>query len=220
MVFNEDDFLLISGIQHFRFCRRQLALIHIENQWAENVRTVEGEALHRKAHDASARERRGDLLIVRDLRVFLSRLGITGACDVVEFLRDPNGVALHGEAGQYLPFPVEYKRGSPRTDSADELQLCAQAMCLEEMLACDISSGAVFYGETRRRKAVSFSPELRAEVEACVSQMRELWQRGHTPRVKPTKACNACSIKELCLPRMLRQRSAAAYIKERLEDVG
>lgn len=217
-VYAEDDFLLISGLQHFRFCRRQWALIHIENQWAENVRTVEGEALHRKAHDASARERRGDLLITRDMRVFSARLGITGACDVVEFRRDPAGVPLHGEDGLYLPRPVEYKRGTPREDGADELQLCAQAMCLEEMLACDIPSGALFYGKPRRRQNVSFTPELRMEVESCLSQMRELWQRGHTPRVKQTKACNACSMKEICLPKMLRQRSAAAYILERLEE--
>lgn len=217
-MYAEDDFLLISGIQHFRFCRRQWALIHIEDQWAENVRTVEGEALHRKAHDASARERRGDLLIIRDMRVFSPRLGITGACDVVEFRRDPAGVPLHGEEGLYLPFPVEYKRGSAREDGANELQLCAQAMCLEEMLACEIPSGALFYGETRRRQNVLFTPELRSEVESCVSQMRELWQRGHTPRVKPTKACNACSMKELCLPKMLRQRGAAAYIQARLEE--
>lgn len=218
-MYAEDDFLLISGLQHFRFCRRQWALIYIEDQWAENVRTVEGEALHRKAHDASVRERRGDLLITRDMRVFSPRLVITGACDVVEFRRDPAGVPLHGEEGLYLPFPVEYKRGSAREDGANELQLCAQAMCLEEMLACEIPSGALFYGETRRRQNVLFTPELRSEVETCVSQMRELWQRGHTPRVKPTKACNACSMKELCLPKMLRQRGAAAYIKARLEEL-
>ena len=217
-MYAEDDYLLISGLQHFRFCRRQWALIHIEDQWAENVRTVEGEALHRKAHDASARERRGDLLINRDMRVFSPRLGITGACDVVEFRRDPTGVPLHGEEGLYQPFPVEYKRGSAREDGANELQLCAQAMCLEEMLACEIPSGALFYGETRRRQNVLFTPELRSEVESCVSQMRELWQRGHTPRVKPTKACNACSMKELCLPKMLRQRGAAAYIQAQLEE--
>ena len=121
-MYAEDDFLLISGIQHFRFCRRQWALIHVEDQWAENVRTVEGEALHRKAHDATARERRGDLLIVRGMRVASHRLGISGTCDVVEFRRDPSGVPLHGEEGRYLPFPIEYKHGSGRSDDADELQ--------------------------------------------------------------------------------------------------
>lgn len=217
-MFDEDDYLLISGIQHFRFCRRQWALIHMENQWAENVRTVEGNALHRKAHDVSARERRGDLLIVRGLRVASSRLGISGSCDVVEFRQDPNGISLHGENGLYLPFPIEYKRGTARPDNADELQLCAQAMCLEEMLACDIPVGALFHGENRHRQSVIFTPELRAEVESCVSEMRELVRRGHTPRVKPTKSCNACSMRKLCLPRMMRQRSVAAYLRDRLEE--
>lgn len=218
MSFQEDDYLLISEIQHFRFCQRQWALIHVEDQWAENVRTVEGNALHRKAHDAAARERRGDLLIVRSLRVASPRLGIVGACDVVEFRRDTNGVPLHGEEGFYQPFPIEYKRGTARTDGADELQLCAQAMCLEEMLVCEIPAGALYHGETRRRQQVVFTPELRAEVENCVSRMRELYQRGHTPKVRPTKACNACSLKELCLPRLMRQRSVSAYLRSRLEE--
>lgn len=217
-MFAEDDYLLISGIQHFRFCRRQWALIHIESQWAENVRTVEGDALHRKAHDASARERRGNLMIVRGMRLASPRLGLTGACDVVEFRADPSGVPLHGEDGLYLPFPIEYKRGTARADGADELQLCAEAMCLEEMLVCEIPEGAIFHGETRRRQSVCFTPELRAEVKTCVSEMRELFQRGHTPSVKPTKACNACSMRELCLPRMMRQRSVAAYLRKRLEE--
>lgn len=219
MAYNEDDYLLISGLQHFRFCQRQWALIHVENQWAENVRTVEGNALHRRAHDASVRERRGELLIVRSLRVASPRLGVVGVCDVVEFRKDPQGVSLHGEEGLYLPFPIEYKRGTARLDSADELQLCAQAMCLEEMLVCEIPAGALYHGETRRRHTVAFTPELRAEVENCVSRMRELFQRGRTPKVKPTKACNACSLKELCLPRLMRQRSVAAYLRDRLEEI-
>lgn len=218
MSFPEDDYLLISGLQHFRFCQRQWALIHVENQWAENVRTVEGNTLHRKAHDAAARERRGDILIVRSLRVASPRLGIVGACDVVEFRRDPNGVPLHGEEGLYQPFPIEYKHGTARPDGADELQLCAQAMCLEEMLVCEIPSGALYHGETRRRQHVDFTIELRAEVERCISRMREFYQRGQTPKVRPTKACNACSLKELCLPRMMRQRSVSTYLRSRLEE--
>ena len=217
-MFKEEDYLLISGIQHFRFCRRQWALIHIENQWAENVRTVEGNALHRKAHDASVRERRGDLLIVHNLRVASPRLGISGSCDIVEFHRDPGGVSLRYEDGLFLPFPIEYKRGMAREDGADELQLCAQAMCLEEMLVCEIPMGALYHGETRRRQNVIFTSELRTEVEICISQMRDYFQRGHTPRIKPTKACNACSMRELCLPQVMRQRSVADYLRERLEE--
>ena len=202
MIYPEEDYLQISGLQHFKFCRRQWALIHIENQWAENWRTAEGVIMHEKAHNPMWKERRGDLLITRDMHVFSSALGISGACDVVEFRRSEAGVPLHGQEGLYQPFPVEYKRGSPRTDTANALQLCAQAMCLEEMLCCDIPEGALYYGETRRRETVKLTGELRQEVRDCLAEMHALYQRGHTPRVKPTKACNACSLKELCLPRL------------------
>ena len=143
MAYNESDFLLLSGIQHFAFCRRQWALIHIEDQWAENERTVGGELLHEKAHDERQRERRGDVLITRNMRVFSPSLGVSGSCDVVEFRKAPDGVPLMGETGLWKPYPVEYKHGAPRGDTANELQLCAQAMCLEEMLCCEIGEGAL-----------------------------------------------------------------------------
>ena len=142
MEYKMEDYLQLSGLQHFRFCRRQWALIHIENQWAENGRTADGAIMHQKAHDAELKERRGDLLITRDMHVFSPTLGISGACDVVEFRRSDAGVPLHGQEGLYQPFPVEYKSGSPRGDTVNALQLCAQAMCMEEMLCCDIPEGA------------------------------------------------------------------------------
>ena len=148
-MYSPDDCLMISGLQHFRFCRRQWALIHIEQQWAENLRTVEGTLLHERAHNEQLRESRGDLLIVRGLRVQSLTLGLTGQCDVVEFRRDDTrGVTLCGKEGAWLPYPVEYKHGAAKQDGSDALQLCAQAMCLEEMLVCEIPSGALFYGET------------------------------------------------------------------------
>lgn len=218
MTFSDDDLLQLSGLQHFRFCRRQWALIHIENQWAENERTVSGEQLHEKAHDPDFRERRGDLLIVRDLRIFSHTLGISGACDVVEFRSSPDGVQLAGQEGRYLPFPVEYKHGKPRDDNANELQLCAQAMCLEEQLCCEIPQGALFFGQTRRRVTVAFTPELRHEVKQLLAQMHELYCRGTTPKVKPSASCNACSLKELCLPKLLRGRSVQGYLQKQMED--
>lgn len=217
-MYNEDDYLMISGLQHYAFCPRQWALIHIENQWAENLRTMDGQIMHRNAHDGSFREKRGDTVITRDMRVFSASLGITGACDVVEFHRAEDGVALYGMDGKFTVFPVEYKRGSPRKDDANALQLCAQAMCLEEMLCCDIPNGALYYGETRRRENVEFSPELRRKVREMLEQMHRLYDRGHTPKVKPTKSCNACSLKELCLPKLLRIRSAQDYIADRMEE--
>ena len=219
MGYKEEDYLRLSGLQHFKFCRRQWALIHIENQWAENWRTTDGAILHEKAHDAGSKERRGDLLITRNMHVFSPTLGISGACDVVEFHRSDAGVPLHGQEGLYQPFLVEYKRGSPRGDTSNALQLCAQAMCLEEMLCCDIPEGALYFGETRRRETVSLTQELRQEVRDCLAQMHALYERGHTPRVKPTKACNACSLKERCMPKLLRGGSASGYVKARLEEL-
>ncbi|MXO79914.1 CRISPR-associated protein Cas4, partial [Paenibacillus sp. OT2-17] len=152
--YNEEDYLLLSGLQHFNFCRRQWALIHIEQQWEENVRTIEGNHLHRKADQPMIREKRGDKLIVRALPVHSRELGITGICDVVEFICDPLGVPLAGEEGTYLPFPVEYKRGKPKRNDSDHAQLVAQVMCLEEMLVCEISKGYFYYDEIKHRVEV------------------------------------------------------------------
>ena len=212
MIYAEEDFLQLSGLQHFRFCRRQWALIHIENQWHENYFTVDGSLMHENAHDGEKRESRGDLLILRGLPVFSRTLGISGQCDVVEFRRDPDGVPLRGRDGLWKPFPVEYKRGKPKEHSADELQLCAQAMCLEEMLCCDIPQGALFYGEPRRRTVVDFTPELRKDVRDCLAEMHQLYERGYTPKVKPGSMCRACSLKDLCLPSLTRRRSVAEYL--------
>ncbi len=218
MAFDEEDYLLLSGLQHFKFCRRQWALIHIENQWADNLRTTEGEIMHEKAHDSSFREVRNNTLIRRDVKVFSASLGITGACDIVEFRKDPGGIPLVEEEGLYLPFPVEYKHGAPRTDSANELQLCAQAMCLEEMLCCDVLQGALYFGETRHRITVSFTQDLRQEVRELLSEMHMLFSRGYTPKVKPSKSCNACSLKEVCLPKLMRTKTVAEYLHLRTED--
>lgn len=212
----EEDYLQISGLQHYRFCPRQWALIHLEQQWAENLRTTEGVLLHERAHQEGLRESRGDLLTVRGLRVFSPNLGLSGACDVVEFRRG-SGVPLAGREGLWQAYPVEYKRGSPKADSCDALQLCAQAMCLEEMLCTAVPDGALYYGETRRRVPVSFSEPLRAEVRTCLTEMHDLFRRGHTPKVKPARACSACSLKDLCLPRLLSARSVSDYLRESLE---
>ena len=218
MIYREEDFLQLSGLQHFAFCRRQWALIHIEQQWRENLRTVEGDLLHRRAHDEQARERRGDVLILRGLSVASAALGISGKCDVVEFRADSGGISLRGEEGLWVSFPVEYKRGSPKPHRADELQLCAQAMCLEEMLCCEISQGALFYGEPRRRTPVDFTPELRQLVRDFSEEMHQYARRGYTPKAKPTKSCNACSLKELCLPQLTRRGSVSAYLKQAMEE--
>ena len=215
----EEDWLLLSGLQHFAFCRRQWALIHIENQWAENFRTVDGHLMHERVHDQEFRESRGDRLTVRGLAIHSAQLGISGQCDAVEFQRDPDGISLRDREGLWQPYPVEYKRGKPKEDNADELQLCAQAMCLEEMLCCTVPEGALYYGEPRRRTVVQFTLELRQQVRDSLTEMHQLYQRRYTPKVKPSKACNACSLKDLCLPKLMSRKKVADYLSAAMEGL-
>ena len=214
----EEDWLQLSGLQHFAFCRRQWALIHIENQWADNFRTVDGSLMHENAHDQGFRESRGDVLIVRGLAIHSSQLGVSGQCDVVEFHRDPDGITLRDREGSWQPYPVEYKRGKPKDGQADELQLCAQAMCLEEMLCCAVQEGALYYGETRRRLTVQFTPDLRGQVRDSFAEMHDLYRKRHTPKVKPSKGCNACSLKDLCVPKLMRTKKVSDYLTDAMEE--
>ena len=214
----EDDFLMISGIQHFAFCRRQWALIHVENQWADNAKTTGGQILHRNAHNPDYIESRGDCLIYRDLRVQSAVYGLSGACDVVEFYRSERGITLNKREGLWLPFPVEYKFGEPKTENWDELQLCAEAVCLEEMLCCDIPQGALFYGKTRHRYKVVFDEKLRSELKNTVNEMHAYYQKGVTPKPKPSKRCQACSLKDVCLPEIFRKSSVKSYIEKALAE--
>lgn len=174
---------------------------------------MEGQLLHTHAHDTALRERRGNTLILRGVSVVSHTLGVSGQCDVVEFHAHADGIPIHGETGRWLPYPVEYKHGSPKEHNADEMQLCAQAMCLEEMLCCSIPEGALYYGETRHRVTVPFTDSLRDTVKSCLTEMYQLYHRGYTPKVKPTKSCNACSLKELCLPALMRGKSASHYLE-------
>ena len=211
----QEDYLQLSGIQHFAFCRRQWALIHIEQLWSDNVRTVSGSLMHERAHDPFFTEKRGDRLVSREMPVFSNTLAVSGQCDIVEFRADTAGVTLHGREGLWQPCPVEYKRGSPKVSDAARLQLCAQAMCLEEMLLCiPIETAYLYYGETRRREAVALTPELREEVSAMYKEMRGYADRGYTPRGKYSKSCNACSLKDICLPKMPKSDSVRAYIAD------
>lgn len=217
MAYNEEDYLQLSGLQHFRFCRRRWALIHIEKLWAENFRTTDGALLHERAHAPALGESRGDLCVLRGLNIASAELGVAGQCDVVEFRRSPDGVPLRGKAGLWQPYPVEYKRGEPRADTGDALQLCAQAMCLEEMLCCGIPEGALYYGGIRHRVKIAFSEELRLEVQTMLLEMHDHYRRGYTPRVKTSKACNACSLRELCLPKLMKNKSVQGYLRGAME---
>lgn len=216
--FTPDELLPLSGIQHFIFCRRQWALIHVENQWQENVLTVEGKLLHKRVDDPFFTETRSGTIIARAVPVASYRLGFSGVCDVVEFIDSSEGVKLPGREGLYLPAPVEYKRGKPKIDPCDRAQLCAQAMCLEEMLSVSIQTGYLYYGETRHRVEVELDADLRKIVGQMADEMHAYFQRGYTPRVKPSKACRSCSLTEICLPGLLEETlPASQYIRRQLE---
>lgn len=219
MDFKDDDFITISALQHFTFCRRQWALIFLERLWEDNLLTTEGELLHEKAHDAYLAEKRKDVIVSFGMPVISSTLGIQGVCDIVEFTRDDNGVPLIGRRGKYSAAPVEYKRGKKRWDDADRVQMCAQALCLEEMLATQIDMGYIFHHATRRREEVPLDEGLKAKTKAAIDEIRMYTKRGHTPKAKPTKACESCSVNDLCLPKMFKVTGAKDYIKSYINKI-
>jgi len=227
--YTPDELLPLSGLQHFLFCRRQWALIHVEQQWQENVLTTEGKLLHKRVDNPFFTETRQGVITARAVPVASYRLGLSGKCDVIEFTPSPRpspqtgegceGVKLPGREGLYLPAPVEYKRGHEKRDPVDEVQLCAQALCLEEMLAVNIPQGWLYYGETRRRVAVELTGELRDLVRQMSAEMHAYFSRGYTPRVKTSKACKSCSLAEICLP-VLQENVVAAskYIQMQVKN--
>ncbi len=227
--YTPDELLPLSGLQHFLFCRRQWALIHVEQQWKENVLTTEGKLLHKRVDNPFFSETRQGVITARALPVASYRLGLSGKCDVVEFTPSPRpslqtgeggeGVKLPGREGLYLPAPVEYKRGHEKRDPVDEVQLCAQALCLEEMLSVSIRQGWLYYGETRHRVAVGLTGELRELVRKISEEMHAYFSRGYTPRVKTSKACRSCSLADLCLP-VLQENVVAAskYIQMQVKN--
>lgn len=218
MEYSEDDYLMISGIQHFRFCRRQWALIHIEQQWEDNAHTVTGELMHKKVHDPFLLEKRKDVILARGLPVASRKLGMSGECDLIEFHKCEDGIKLQGHRGLYSIYPVEYKKGRPKLSEEDKLQLTAQVMCLEEMFSTHIWEGSIFYGETRMREGVEITEELRMEVKKILQEMHDYYTKKYTPKVKYSKSCNACSLKEICLPKLGKTTSVQSYIMRMLKE--
>ena len=197
IVYDIDDLIMISALQHYAFCPRQCALIHVEQTWTESGRTAEGRILHERVHE-EGNEARGDVRIERGVSLRSLRVGLIGKADVVEYHRQADGA--------WLPFPVEYKRGKPKPDHCDKIQLCAQAICLEEMLHTEIPGGALFYGQTRRRLDVAFDETLRRETEMTARQVRELILSGRTPKPVYGKRCDSCSLAAACLPKTIQKR--------------
>ena len=210
MNYSVNDLIQLSALQHLVFCERQCALIHIEQLWSENVLTAEGRIMHDKA-DSNKYESRGNVRIDYSVPMRSLRLGLIGKADVVEFHKT--------DAGTWLPFPVEYKRGKPKTDNCDRVQLCAQAICLEEMLNVEIMAGALFYGQTRRREDVFFDKTLRMETEDTAKKVHELIESGITPKAEYSKKCKSCSLLGLCMPKTCgKARSVRNYLLTAMEE--
>lgn len=208
--YSEDDLIMISALQHITFCERQCALIHIEQLWDENRATAEGHIMHERVHEQD-RESRGNVRIDYGLPLRSLRLGLIGKADVVEFHRvDKNS---------WQPFPVEYKRGKPKVDHCDKIQLCAQAMCLEEMLSVSVPSGAIFYGRTRRRLDVTFDDTLRKEAEEASEHAHQLIGSGVTPPPVYEKRCKSCSLSGECMPKTAGKKSLVKRYLERMVDM-
>jgi CRISPR-associated exonuclease Cas4 len=208
-MYTDEELISISALNHFLYCKRRCALIHIEQVWTENIFTAEGRLMHERAHE-SDKESRGILRINYGIALRSVRLGLIGMADVVEFHRQPNG--------SWQSFPVEYKRGKPKPDDCDTVQLCAQALCLEEMLNVSIPNGALFYGKTRRRLDVAFDEKLRQKTEQTTSAVRELLEFGKTPEPEYSKKCDSCSLNAQCLPKTIgKRRSVKRYIEKAIE---
>jgi CRISPR-associated exonuclease Cas4 len=204
-MYNEDDLIQLSALQHYIFCPRQCALIHIEQVWTENIFTAEGRLMHEKAHEEGS-EKRGGVRIERGMPLRSLDLGLSGKADVVEFHLQLEGA--------WLPFPVEYKRGKPKSDDCDEIQLCAQAICLEEMLGVIINEGALFYGKTRRRHDVQFDDALRKKTVDTAKAVHSLLDAGVTPPPAYSARCESCSLNEQCMPKTIqKRRTVSGYLK-------
>ena len=207
-MYTEDQLLQLSGLQHLLYCERQCALIHVEQLWVENLYTAQGRTMHEKAHEETS-EKSKDLRIERGLGLHSLKLGLTGKGDVVEF---------HRQGKEWIPYPVEYKRGKAKPDDCDRVQLCAQALCLEEMTGVTIYKGAVFYGKVRRREEVTFKADLKEKTIKAANRFHEIMDKGITPQpVYIEKKCNNCSLIELCLPTSLgKHTKVESYLKRML----
>jgi len=209
----DDELLSLSGIQHFRFCKRQWALIHVERQWEDNLRTAEGHIIHERVDDPFLNESRGDVVISRAFPLVSYTLGLNGIADVIEYTRSDNGIPIPSFEGLWLMKPVEYKRGKPKIDERDEVQLCAQVMCLEEMFGVRINEADFYYNEIRRRQHIPITEDLRSLVSSLADEMHTVFQNGITPEAESGKNCALCSLIDVCLPKLTKKkRSVKNYI--------
>ena len=220
--YQDDELLALSGLQHYAFCPRQWALIHLEQLWQENLRTAEGRIMHDKAHNPDIEDARNGVVTLRAVVLVSYELGLNGVADVIEMYRvddaEQPGISIQGYKGRYQPCPVEYKRGRPKKDDRDAVQLCAQAICLEEMYGVYIEKGFLFYGQTRRRQEIVFDAKLRERVARLANQMHLSFDEGTTPPASRKVRCDLCSMLDVCLPKVtLKAKPVSAFIAQQID---
>lgn len=221
MQYEDDDMLMLSGIQHFAFCPRQWALIHIDQQWRDNLLTAEGQIMHQHADDSFYRQKVGDKICLRSVNIASKRLGLYGISDIIELLPTNsccNAIIHPLYPGYWIPYPVEYKHGKPKADSVDIVQLTAQAICLEEQYNINIYEGAIYYGETRHREIVSFDCNIRSKVVELAQSMHVIYDSGIVPFARKQPYCKSCSLKDVCMPETAYKESASNYLKSVLYE--
>ena len=216
--YSDEDLIWLSGIQKFLYCSRQWGLRCVEDQWADNHLTVDGNYVHRRVHDADLHEKRNNMITARGMPVRSYTLGISGKCDAVEFIEAPEGAYLQRYGKTYAVIPVEYKHGHEKADKIDLAQVAAQAICLEEMLCCHIDTVALYYAETHSRKEYMLTDELRELVASTYKQMHDWLKRGYVPKPKMSKKCDNCSLKGLCLPELSKANAPKKYIMEMVKE--
>ena len=220
-MYTDDEMLMLSGIQHYMFCPRQWALIHIEQQWADNRLTTEGQLLHKNVDNPFYRQKNGDTITLRSLHIASKRLGLYGITDAVELIPSdsPKDAITHNRyPGYWKPYPVEYKRGHSKLDERDEVQLAAQAMCMEEMYGITVPYGALYYDEVKHRENIAISDSLRTTTVQCAKEMHSIFKSGVMP--KPIKAshCRNCSLKDICMPEMSGCTQVKTYLNKNLYE--
>lgn len=221
-IYTEDEMLMLSGIQHYVFCPRQWAMIHIEQQWEENRLTTEGMLLHQHVDDPMYRQKNRNIITLRRVAIASKVLGLNGFSDAIELLPADNYIQnsiRHPKyQGNWSPVPIEYKRGKEKPDRRDEVQVAAQALCLEEMYNIHIPNGALYYGEEHARKMVVLNEELRTFTQYCANQMHKIYQTGITPKAEYKSHCRSCSIKDICMPKLPSRCLVKNYLKTNLYE--
>ena len=219
----EEDMLMLSGVQHFVFCPRQWALIHVDQQWADNVLTTEGQILHQNVDNPQYRQKLNNRITLRSVHIASHKLGIYGITDAVELipgdgLSDTDTIAHPKYGGRFIPYPIEYKRGHSKPDECDIMQLVCQIMCLEEMYNINIPRGALFYWEVRQREEIVVDDGMKDRAQSYLTKMHEIIKSGKLPKADKGNKCRRCSLSDICMPEISENKTVTKYLKDLLYE--